>query len=74
MQLFRLQKLYNPNRVRRFTSYATLVGTRGNGPAFGSVPKASWLGGVLYAHFDDARGPLEQSATMLAPWSRSASM
>lgn len=35
---------------------------------FGSVPKESWLGGVLDAHLTDSRSTMEQSFAILQPW------
>ena len=35
---------------------------------FGSIPKASWLGGVLDVHLKDQRSSLEQTMSLLQPW------
>jgi hypothetical protein len=35
---------------------------------FGSVPKDTWLGGVLYAHLSDKRSTLEQTQSLFQPW------
>lgn len=35
---------------------------------FGSVPKETWLGGVLDAHLSDDRSTVEQTLAMLQPW------
>eukprot|EP00804_Cyclotella_cryptica_P019303 CCRYP_006187-RA/>CCRYP_006187-RA protein AED:0.16 eAED:0.16 QI:0/-1/0/1/-1/1/1/0/296 len=35
---------------------------------FGSVPKETWLGGVLDVHLSDDRSTIEQSLAMLQPW------
>ena len=36
--------------------------------SFGSVPKDSWVGGVLYAHLSDTRSTVEQTLSLLQPW------
>jgi len=48
---------------------------RGNGElvgggvrSFGSVPKDSWIGGVLHAHLGDGRSTMEQTWSLLRPW------
>ena len=48
---------------------------RGNGDlvggvdSFGSVSKDSWIGGVLSAHLSDTRSTMEQTLSLLQPWS-----
>lgn len=36
--------------------------------SFGSVPKETWLGGVLDAHLSDRRSTTEQTLSLLKPW------
>lgn len=36
--------------------------------SFGSVPKDSWVGGVLYAYLSDTRSTVEQTLSLLQPW------
>lgn len=36
--------------------------------SFGSVPKDWWVGGVLYAHLSDTRSTVEQTLSLLQPW------
>ena len=36
--------------------------------SFGSVPKDSWIGGVLSAHLTDNRTTIEQILSLLRPW------
>jgi len=45
-----------------------LAPPRGKGKAFGEISKTSWLGGVLAAHLEDRRSPVEQTMAMLQPW------
>lgn len=35
---------------------------------FGKVSKASWLGGVLQAHLSDRRSTIEQTVSLVQPW------
>ncbi|KAL7471974.1 hypothetical protein ACHAXS_012291 [Conticribra weissflogii] len=35
---------------------------------FGSVPKESWLGGVLDSHLSDKRSTMDQTLSMIQPW------
>lgn len=35
---------------------------------FGKVSKASWLGGVLQAHLSDKRSTIEQTVSLVQPW------
>ena len=35
---------------------------------FGKVSKASWLGGVLQAHLSDRRSTIEQTVSLIQPW------
>lgn len=36
--------------------------------SFGSVPKDSWVGGVLSAHLRDNRSTIEQTLALIQPW------
>ena len=36
--------------------------------SFGSVPKDSWVGGVLSAHLKDNRSTIEQTLSLVQPW------
>ena len=38
------------------------------GHKWGSVPKETWLGGVLQAHLSDRRSTLKQTLTLFQPW------
>lgn len=40
----------------------------GSGQPLGSVPRATWVGRVLEARSSDTRSALEQSVSLLAPW------
>lgn len=40
----------------------------GGNSSFGSVPKDSWLGGVMDAHLQDKRSTLDQALSLLRPW------
>lgn len=52
----------------------TLKPPRGNAnlaggiSSFGSVPKASWLGGVLDSHMNDQRSTVDQTLSLFQPW------
>ena len=35
---------------------------------FGSVDKDTWLGGVLYSHLGDTRSAVEQTVSLVQPW------
>lgn len=41
---------------------------RGKGESFASIPKDSWLGGVLDAHLHDKRSTMEQTIAIFKPW------
>lgn len=38
------------------------------GHKWGSVPKETWLGGVLHSHLSDRRSTLEQTVSLFQPW------
>ena len=46
----------------------SLYKPRGGGKSWAKVRKDSWLGGVLNAHLSDHRSTLEQTISMLQPW------
>jgi hypothetical protein len=54
--------LAEPNAVVRVSP------PRGKGTSFASVPKETWLGGVLEAHLRDSRSTWEQTLSMFQPW------
>jgi len=36
--------------------------------SFGSIPKESWLGGVLDSHLSDKRSTMDQTLSLIQPW------
>ena len=45
-----------------------LAPPRGKGQAFAQIAKDSWLGGVLAAHLVDRRSTLQQTLSLVQPW------